>query len=135
MKESLIFGICLLILIFITICVTYTVVSFVMNIKKEKEKKRENDSMHPDEPKPGDIIVSEHEWKNPFLYDSLNYETVKSVMKNDRGEIYFKTYSSDFEGNEVEVKYNYGRYSLHEIGQRYYREDWVLVNHVELKRQ
>lgn len=122
----------MLMIIFITICVTYTVVSFVMNIKKEKEKKKENDLLHPEEPKPGDIIVSEHEWKNPFLYDNLNYETVKSVMKNDRGEIYFKTYSSDFEGNKVEVKYNYGRYSLHEIGQKYYSEDWVLVNHIEI---
>lgn len=80
--------------------------------------------------KPGDILLRSYDYDNPYIRDNGVYETVTDVVKSDvSGDYYFKSYSSDKEGFSKQHQSDF--VSSHcEDGDRYYKDSWVLVNHI-----
>ena len=78
--------------------------------------------------KPGDVIIKKYCYDNPFIDNTFNYETVYAVKKGNNNRWYFKSYTSDKFGHKAKYQSEFA--SEHEIGKRFWYDDWVIVNHV-----
>ena len=90
----------------------------------EHRKKEDN------ELKPGDVIVKVFEFDNPFVDWEWMCETVTEVKRNDKGKTYFKSYTSNINGERHPRQSTYK--SSHCEGEKYFKEDWKKVNHINL---
>ncbi len=90
-----------------------------INIKNERDEELEV----------GDVILSKLISNNPFEDYENKYETVKEVKKNDKGETYFMSYTSDIDGNPSPEQNAFS--SEHTYGKWFWKEDWKKVNHIE----
>lgn len=78
----------------------------------------------------GDVLLSNFS-KNPFKDAENKYETVTEVRRNDDGNIYFLSYTSDKTGKKSLEQDQFC--AEHSYGRRYWPEDWEVVNHIEIK--
>lgn len=90
----------------------------------ECKKKEEN------ELNPGDVIVKVFEFDNPFVDWEWMCETVTEVKRNNKGKTYFKSYTSNINGERHPYQITYK--PSHCEGEKYFREDWKKVNHINL---
>ena len=58
------------------------------------------------------------------------YETVEEVLKNEKGIIYFKSYTSDKNGVKVCSQNKFSE--EHTTGREYVSQYWTKVNHINL---
>ena len=83
-------------------------------------------------PEPGDVIIQNFKRDNPFFEAEDKYETITEVKKNHKGELYFKSYTSDKNGVKSRKQSSY--VLEHTDGKWFDRSDWKIVNHVELNK-
>lgn len=79
----------------------------------------------------GDVLLSSHISKNPFADPENKHETVTEVRRNDDGDIYFLSYTSDENGAKSLEQNRFC--AEHSYGKHYWPEDWKVVNHIEIK--
>lgn len=79
----------------------------------------------------GDVLLSNYISKNPFDDPENKYETVTEVRRNDDGDIYFLSYTSDKNGVESLEQNHFC--DEHSYGKQYWPKDWKVVNHIEIK--
>ena len=78
----------------------------------------------------GDIILNRYYQDNPFIDTEWLYETVEEVLKNEKGIIYFKSYTSDKNGVKVCSQNKFSE--EHTTGREYVSQYWTKVNHINL---
>ena len=122
MNCNILFFIFLISIIAIVVCI-YIFVDLYYKPSKTKKKSIELNV--------GDVLLSNFISKNPFVDIENKYETVTEVRRNDDGDIYFLSYTSDetgarsLEQNRFCAEHSYGKY--------YWPADWKVVNHIEIK--
>ena len=79
----------------------------------------------------GDVLLSTYISKNPFDDPENKHETVTEVRRNDDGDIYFLSYTSDENGVKSLEQNKFS--AEHSYGKHYWLEDWKVVNHIEIK--
>lgn len=79
----------------------------------------------------GDVLLSNFISKNPFDDPENKHETVTEVRRNDAGDIYFLSYTSDENGVKSLEQNRFC--AEHSYGTHYWPEDWKVVNHIEIK--
>lgn len=122
MNYNILFIICLVSVISIVGCI-YIFVDLSCKSAKNKKKSIELNA--------GDVLLSNFISKNPFDDPENKYETVTEVRRNDDGDIYFLSYTSDENGAKSLEQNHFC--AEHSYGKRYWPEDWKAVNHIEIK--
>lgn len=78
--------------------------------------------------KPGDVIIRKIDEKNKTKDITWCYQTVCSVNKTSDGRVWFKSYTSDKNGNKA----SYSNWNLLHLGSEFTRSVWKIKNHVNL---
>ena len=100
--------------------------AYVAQIVYERKRKTQNTT----DLMVGDVIIERGDTKNPFTDLTYKYETVKEIRKNDNGETWFISYTSDRDGNPTP---NQNEFRVeHRGGRHFWPEDWDIVNHIDL---
>lgn len=116
----------ILFIIFSVITIVYFIYIFVDFFYKPAKTKKKSTDLNV-----GDVLLSNFISKNPFKDAENKYETVTEVRRNDNGDIYFLSYTSDKTGKKSLEQDQFC--AEHSYGRRYWPEDWEVVNHIEIK--
>ena len=80
--------------------------------------------------KVGDIVILSYKQENPYLDTEFHYETVTDIKTNDMGKIYFKSYTSDINGERAIEQHDW--LDSHKTGECYTDNVcWIIVNHIK----
>lgn len=127
MENEISYIICIALLGTMVIALLFYI--FLFNVCKDKKKKDAKNNL-----KVGDILILKNALKNPFMDNEWNYELVTDVRTNNDGEVYFTSTKCNKDG-DIAPKYYMSYRDENTRGETFNLETYVIVNHIEPKKE